>query len=290
MSSITCPRCGSPVPLHHFFDVTNKPFCARCGWNLDHAEAALAGKSTIIKFIPIGIAAFGLFAFLTASRGDMPFLFIAPALFMLIALAPVWSYYSTRKAIAAAKLTMNPDLALAQPPPDPSLQILQSLPRPRRVRYRFTGSFAVAAIALVFLTAGVFVFLLVLNRVNRPRPSPIQNDFTIVFPFLFMIVFFVVLVAVPIFREKRNRPLLRDGEIAFARVTAQQTIRQGKASYSKIDYEFQTSSNQIFHNSVRDLTNAVFEGMTIPVFYDAADPSKNTPLCATYLTIASSPY
>jgi len=54
-----------------------------------------------------------------------------PAIFLLIALVPMVGYYSTQKAIATAKFTINPDLALAQPPLDPALQMLQSLPRPR---------------------------------------------------------------------------------------------------------------------------------------------------------------
>jgi uncharacterized protein (DUF983 family) len=290
MRTVTCPRCGSPVPLRRFFSMTNKPFCARCGWNLDRAELALASKSTIVKFIPIGIAAVAFFIFFTASRADMPFIFIVPALFLLIALTPVWSYYSTRKAIAGAKLTADSSLALAQLPLDPSLQMLQSLPRPRRVRFRFAGGIAVAAIGVVFMIAGVLIAFLALSRVNRPHHPQNQNGFAMLILFLVMFVVFVVIIIIPLFREKRNLPLLRDGELAFGRVTAQQTIRQGKASYSKIDYEFQTSSGQLVQNSTKDLTNAVFEGMTIPVFYDPVNPAKNITPCATYLRIPSNPF
>jgi hypothetical protein len=168
--------------------------------------------------------------------------------------------------------------------------MLQSLPRPRRVRFRFPGSLAVVAIAVVFMLAGVLIYVLTSSRVNRPHHPTNQNDLTILFPFLFMLVFFVILVVVPIFREKRNLPLLRDGELAFARVTAQQTIQQGKSSYSRIDYEFKTSGGQLVQNSVKDLTNSVFESMTIPVFYDPLDPFKNTTPCATYFRISSNPF
>jgi uncharacterized protein (DUF983 family) len=98
MSSITCPRCGSPVLLHRFFNVAGKPFCTRCGWNLDRTEAALAGKSTVVKLLPVGVVAVGLFGVIVATRANSPVIFIVPALFVLVALIPVCSYHSVRKA------------------------------------------------------------------------------------------------------------------------------------------------------------------------------------------------
>jgi hypothetical protein len=92
-----------------------------------------------------------------------------------------------------------------------------------------------------------------------------------------------IVLAVPYLQEKRNIPLLRDGELAFARIVAQQTVSQGKTSYSRIDYEFNTNTGQQIRGSCRDLTRSVFEDMTIPIFYDPLDSSKNVPLCATYL-------
>ena len=290
MRTITCPRCGSPVPLRRFFSVANKPFCARCGWNLDRAETALAGKSNTLIFLPFAIAALAIFAAFSSAKVHSPFVFFLPLIFGLVVLLPVWSYFSTRKAIAAAKLSANPSLALAQPPLDPSLQMLQSLPRPRRVRFRFAGSLAVAAIALVFMIAGVLIAIFASSRVNRPHHPPHENSFAMLIPLFFMVLVFVIIIVIPLFREKRNLPLLRDGELAFGRVTAQQTIQQGKASYSKIEYEFQTNTGQSLRNSVKDLTNAVFEGMTIPVFYDPLNPAKNITPCATYLQIPSNPF
>lgn len=289
MSSITCPRCGSPVVLRRFFNLANKPFCTRCGWNMDRAEAALASKGTALKLIPIAIAGLGFFAFFAATRAHSPFTYIFPAIVLLVGLAPLWSYYSNQKAIAAAKFTVNPGLAQAQPPLDPSLQMLQSLPRPRRVRFRFGGSLFLGSIVVVaFLTGLIYAFTLL--RVNARHLPTNRNDFAVLLPFLFMLVIFVIIAVVPLVREKRNLPLLRDGELVFARITAQQTVQQGKSSYSRIDYEFKTNTGQLVQNSVKDLTNSVFEDMTVPVFYDPADPSKNIPSCATYLAIAGFPY
>ena len=287
MNSIACPRCGSPVPLRRFFNLANKPFCPRCGWNLDRAEAALTGKSNFVKLIPLGAAALGLFAFFTATRANSPFILIVPALVAAVALTPLWSYYSTRKAIAAAKSTVIPGLALAQMPLDPSFQMLQFLPRPRRVRFHFQGSLGAVAIVVVAIVAFTAFFLAGAQAQRRSLHGN-KDSFTMLLPLVFMLFVFVILIAVPLFREKRNLPLLRDGELAFARVVTQQTVQKGKTSYSQIDYEFQTSTGQSTRNSGRDFTGAVFEDMTIPVFYDPLDPSKNIAYCSTYLKIADS--
>lgn len=285
MSIIMCPRCGSQVPLRRFFNPANKPFCARCGWNLSAAETALDAKSRIMKLIPLFMAGVVVFVVFTGSRANSPFIFIVPVLFALLALAPLWNYYSTRKAIAAAKSTANPSLAQAQPPLDSALQMIQSVPRPRRVRFRFQGSSA--AVLVVF---GAFAILngILFVAISRYPFSPRGVGLAPLFPLLFVFLVIVVVLVVPYVREKRNLPLLRDGEVAFGRVVAQQTVQQGKASYSRIDYEFQTNTGQVVRNSCRDLNRAVFEDMTIPVFYDSLDPAKNIAACATYLKIVDS--
>jgi uncharacterized protein (DUF983 family) len=287
MSSLNCPRCGAPVSLRRFMNVANKPFCARCGWNLDRAETALAGKSAVVKFLPIAVAAIGLFAFFAASQAHTPAIFFAPALFALIALLPLWGYYSARKAILAAKSTVNPGLASGQPLLDPSLQMLQSLPRPRRVRFRFQG----ALVGVVFLAATGLAFMAFILASSSRRNVPVSgHNFGFLLPLLFISSVFVLLVVIPFLREKRNLPLLRDGELALGRVVSQQTVQQGKASYSRIDYEFQTNTGQLIRNSSRDVTGTAFEDMTIPVFYDPLNPSKNITPCATYLKIAENPF
>lgn len=289
MKSITCPRCGSPVLLRRLFNVASKPFCTRCGWNLDRAEATLAGKSAVVKLLPIAMVGIGLFGALVAKRANSPVIFIAPALFALVAVIPLWSYYSARKAVAAAKTTATASLALAQPPIDIALQMLPSLPRPRRVGFRFQGNLAAGTVALVIAMLLAFGTFALTARKGPAVPGPASTA-PVLLPLLFMLTFVVVVIAIPFLRDRRNVPLLRDGELAFGKVTSQQTIQQGKASYSRIEYEFQTNTGQLIRNKCRDLTGAVFEDMSIPVFYDALDSSKNITPCATYLKIAESPF
>lgn len=285
MSTITCPRCGSPIQQRRFLNIASKPFCSRCGWNLQRAEAALATKGTVVMLLPIGVLAVLLFAVFSISKTRAPaFIFILLVFFVLIALGPLWSYYSTHKAIAAAKYTVNPDLAQAQPPLDPSLQMLQTLPRPRRVRFSFRGSSAAVAVMLASILVFIGVILATANARHVPND---RGGFAMFLPMVFLLTVFAAIIAIPLFRAKRDLPLLRDGELAFARVIAQQTVQQGKSSYSRIDYEFKTTSGETICNSCRDLTGSVFEDMTIAVFYDPLNPSKNIATCATYLKVVS---
>lgn len=286
MRTITCPRCGSTITLRTSFNLTGKPFCVRCGWNLQKAEAALAGKSALIKFLPLGVAAIVLVFIFISAQAHTPAVFFIPAVFLLVIFFPLIGYYSAQKAIAAAKFAVNPDLALSQPPLDPQLQILQSIPRPRRVKFRLAGNFA--PVVIVFAAIGLLSAIVFVTVSRAPLHSN-RDFFAPFFPLLFVMFVFAAAFLIPFFRDKRNLPLLRDGELAFARVTSQRTVQQGKASYSSIDYEFKISSGLQIRGTARDLTNSVFEDMTIPVFYDPLNPDKNITPCATYLKVSTDP-
>ncbi len=283
MANLTCPRCGWQVPLRRFWNPGYKPFCARCGWNLERAEAACNANRAVMKFLPLVIAAIGLFAAFAATRAHSRVIFIFPALFLLIGLAPLWNYSATRKALAAVKNTVNPGLAPSQPPLDPSLQMLQSLPRPREVRFRLQGG---SPIIIVFGLVAIVSAMAFAAMSSHPHSNR-SPDFAFAFPLLFILLILGTVLIVPYLQEKRNRPLVSDGEVTVARVTAQRTIQQGKASYSRIDYEFKTVSGQVVRNSCRDLTGLVFEDMTVPVFYDPLDPSKNVAACASHLRVVN---
>ncbi len=140
--------------------------------------------------------------------------------------------------------------------------------------------------AMIFgfaILAGVMFFSM--GRVGAPaRPvnAPPTPYFVFIGPIIF-VVFIVGIVIIPaVLKEKRNRPLFQDGEVAAAHVVAQRMVMQGKSSYSQIEYEFSAGDGQTIRNSERDLSNKVFEDMLIPVFYDPSNPSRCAALCASY--------
>ncbi|HKM82205.1 MAG TPA: hypothetical protein VJY15_14740 [Candidatus Acidoferrum sp.] len=286
MSNITCPLCGSPIKQRGFFG-QGKPFCVQCGWNLERAESSLKEKSRASQFmlVAFGVMAIALgWVFVSAGRGKSPVTALPIlAIFALAGALPFWSYLSTKRAIALARATPFVKGVQAQPIPDAFLQRIQSLPRPRRVRFRFPGT---RAGIVVFAFAILFGILsLATARSGAPagrrdaRPLP-PVIFVAPIAFVGLIVGIVIIPAV--LKEKRNRPLFQDGEVAAARVLAQRTVAQGKSSYSQIDYEFRASDGQTIRNSERDLSQKIFEDMLIPVFYDPVNPSRCAALCASY--------
>jgi hypothetical protein len=281
---ITCPHCGAQVPQRMNF----KPFCMRCGWNLHRAELALAGKVSATKMLPIGIAVLLLLASFAMMRPASMAFFLIPLIFLSVLAIPAYSYFSTRKAIETARSTMIPSSALAQPPPDAALQQLQVLPRPRRVQFKIPKAIlTVVALSALLMLGGLYLIAHPMQNVNaRGKVKTSGNPSGI----LVVPVVFAVLVVIPYFRDKKKAVLMRDGELALAKVTYQENMSQGKSSYSRIGYEFKTISGQLIQDQAKDLTWTVYEDMTIPVFYDAQNPSNNVTPCSTYLKIVTNPF
>jgi uncharacterized protein (DUF983 family) len=291
MKTITCPRCGAPVTIYRAFRPTVKPFCSRCGWNLERAKIVAAGSSPVAKFVPVFIIAIAaLIGFSAVSRSASPVAWILPLLIGAVALIPLWMTFSNRKDVEAAMSSVNPSLALAQPPLDPALQQLQAMPRPRRVRFRVPGALiTVLALAVILGFGGLYIATQAKpSRLSRGTPNvQVHSNLSGI---LVVPIVFVVLLVVPYFRDKRNLPLMRDGELALGKVTYQENIQAGKSSYSRIGYEFKTSSGQLIQDQAKDLTYAIYEDMIIPVFYDATNPARNVTPCATYLQISTNPF
>ncbi len=157
------------------------------------------------------------------------------------------------------------------------------MPRPRRVRFGFPGA-PVAAVVIGFAMLGGALFF-AMGRVGPPagpRDAAPFPYFALFGPIGFVVLIMGIVIVPALMKEKRNRPLFQDGEVAAAGVLAQRTIMQGKTSYSQIDYEFRTADGQTIRNTERDLSGKVFENMLIPVFYDLVNPSRCAALCASY--------
>jgi uncharacterized protein (DUF983 family) len=284
MKTITCPKCGAPAPIYGAFR-SIKPFCGRCGWNLQRAEADAASQSTAATIVPLVIAAVAIIASFSIGWVNSPWFFLIALIFAVVMLLPFFQFVSARKALNTASTTANPNLALAQPPLDPYLQQLQIAARPRRVRFRFPMATVIMLLFIVLVGFLAYYF-----PQHATRPSRNAHGLTITSPFFVALVFLIILAVVPFVRDRRRLPLMRDGELALGKVTYQENMSQGKSSYSRIGYEFKTSSGQLIQDQAKDLTFSVYEDMTIPVFYDAANPSKNVTPCTTYLRVSTEPY
>ncbi len=85
----------------------------------------------------------------------------------------------------------------------------------------------------------------------------------------------------------KERRLVATGRVALARVTDLRTKVYGgtnRAYYlsaNYVTYEFEYAQGKIFHWIGQDPTNFLAEGMTVPVFYDPANPANQIVACGS---------
>ena len=79
----------------------------------------------------------------------------------------------------------------------------------------------------------------------------------------------------------RQRWLLAEGELVMARVTKQWSARNGYG----IRYEFMAPDGETFSRMSADSARQLQVGMSVPVFYDPAEPKKQVALCAAFYEV-----
>ncbi len=153
--------------------------------------------------------------------------------------------------------------------------------KPRRVRIKaFTqitlGAFPIAAIILMYF--GVVEIL------NRGQPGPhLSPIMVVVFNFLFPAILLVV-SGMTFCTARRDRDLMREGELALGVVTHQKLVevrggRGGRRTKSRVRYRFKDASGQLYQGTGTDYSRRLRVEMTVPVFYDPKDPERNVAIC-----------
>lgn len=104
-------------------------------------------------------------------------------------------------------------------------------------------------------------------------------------PLFTVLTILVGVMAITFRKEAKKLALLRDGDVASARVITQEVIARGKHSYNQITYEFQVPGRPLIRKAERDHTKQIFEDVQIPVFYNSAFPDDCVVLCRTYYSL-----
>jgi hypothetical protein len=164
---------------------------------------------------------------------------------------------------------------------DPMVEQLAALPRPRVVRFTSFGR-----TVQIVLVIGWVVLTLILTWTgyqDLQHGSRKLSDlvWTLFFPLFTGFILFGFLIS-----ERRNRKLLRDGELVPGRVISQRRTG-GKHPSSVIVYNFTDRSGVVRQRESTDSSKSYFEEMIVPVFYDARDPTQSLALCETYLKIVT---
>lgn len=148
--------------------------------------------------------------------------------------------------------------------------------RPRELQMASRGKFAIAVVSLVVVG---FLFSIGAHlHVTWVRSQSFVNFRGTEWG---LTGFCALLALIPfaMWRSQvREKDLLENGEIAIGRITRQWS---GKDS-NNIEYEFKDFQGQSHKALSFDYTRKLFEGMTVPVFYDRDNPKRQIASCATY--------
>ncbi|MGH9731029.1 MAG: hypothetical protein ACRD4A_04960, partial [Candidatus Acidiferrales bacterium] len=158
---------------------------------------------------------------------------------------------------------------------------LVSLPPPRPVRLRSRGKIMLTVVLLVVFVLDGF---LIWNLYGLWYGAHSFADFR--GPQIFLACLAVLIACVPFFVRRgivRHKNLMQSGAVAMARVTGQRTLKGN----SIITYEFEDANGKTISESVPDLTRSLYEGMAVPVFYDAQNPKRQVAACASFFEIVN---
>jgi hypothetical protein len=155
------------------------------------------------------------------------------------------------------------------------------LPRPRRVHVKAIGWIILGSLppASVFMIYAGVQTIRPLHQIGAYSSTPV--------PAIFAFVFAAILIAISsatYWKVRRDRALLRGGELAIGVVTHQKWVavrggRGGTRKQSRVRYRFKDPAGELFQGTGTDYSRRLRVDMTVPVFYKLEDPEKNVSIC-----------
>ncbi|HUJ41915.1 MAG TPA: DUF3592 domain-containing protein [Candidatus Acidoferrales bacterium] len=269
-----CPKCGAKTIFAGY-----DPWCPACGWNREEAGRRLRRAT---RKVPFGylffVVTFGLFfrVWHDPRPATLLFVFVFPLVPVLALYASLlWSRSRYEAAVreSAAGVYAGRHPAESQKTPPQDYRALLEMPRPRPVRISRRGRTNLL-IAMLGVSAFDLIFAILVWQRYRAAGSlaalPLGDW-----------LWFGLTVAIATFpyltwrTMQRQKALLADGEVTLARVV-QHT--QGGSTFT-IQYEFQDSHGQTLSGLATDSSRSIYEGMTVPVFFDPQNPSLRVLSC-----------
>jgi len=270
-----------------------KTYCPQCGWNRAEAE-----KQTrlFLRLLPVLVIVFDapLIAYIFLGRAEAPqlgllaVLAIVPAILVVIVMRNKVSVEaSARRAQGVAGTPSEKSSGDSAAAPDQATARLYAslteLQRPRQVRMSRQGKMSTATIVIsVLMFAGVLIAMVLLHP-GAPRVPPAGQSS--IPPRSVVFVIPLCLMAAVVFFMRRSlvqqKWLLSMGEVALGRVTKTWTARNGNG----VRYEFTTLTGETLSRTATDATRRLIPGMSLPVFYDPAQPKKQVAICVSFYEV-----
>ena len=284
-----CPRCHGATVL-----AINTPYCPNCGWN---RELAIINARSSLVTLPIGFAMMAGFVFFMVHfwRFRNPYQIaifcVVPTVGILInyvvmkrALSKLEALPAptTRSASSAAADVMRASATDAggkssgEIEPSAQDQALLRTSRPREIQMAKGGKFSLAALAVAVALFGTILGAHLYTVWARTLSFATfeTKDWAMAGGFILLL-----LLPVGMWRSQvRECDLLENGEIAMGRILRQWNDDNG---HSSIQYEFSDSQGRKHRGIGSDCTKKLYEGMSVPVFYDRDNPQRQIAYCAT---------
>lgn len=272
MGVVYCPRCQGSVAR-----AAGQAYCPRCAWN---RLVAAHQVRTFQRLLPVLLLPFIAFALLMVARSDQWETFLVV---MIVGLLLLYFGMRSLRHSQARLDSVKPHLEPKTQPDAFSLDVdevgrqtkaLLQMPRPRPVRLTPAGRFYFGiAAALVALLEVILLWHLVPNFLESGLS---QTTWTLV---VGMALCLLILAAIPYYLS-RQKNLVMNGEIGLAKVVKQWRVRGN----SFISYELQ-SAGASRRREVVDCTHRLYQEMTVPVFYDPSQPTRQIACCAAYYEV-----
>jgi hypothetical protein len=269
-----------------------KFYCSRCGWNHEIARREL---STTIKVSVFLVTLGVIFAVVVRVRNPnegwawiaillafsaFPLFYALSALYQVRQLRNLSFHPANHKAAA---FTISEMESSSDVPPktivfkEKEFPELVALPRPRKLKMTWKGRRYVTFALVVVGLYTVYVLPATWNEFSNPHSAQGKN-WMLLAP---MAVIYGCSFA--FFRNRfRERQILANGELASGYITAQNNGRYTQS----IQYCFRLADGKLIAGQCTDASRSLYEGMTVPVFYDAENPTRSIPLDCSLTKIA----
>lgn len=281
MPTIACPQCHAPAAM-----AGGKAYCPNCHWNLDVAEAAAFKVYRRLRWM--GLLWFAIIVLFSYGEDNI-LVKVVPPVILLALYAFMWrklgSDVRRLEAIRAGVAEPPQDIAAAAAQQaaasmeseiaEREEHVLAGLPTPRDVRMKKRSKIGFAVVFILFGALAIFMAGLLFTSGKGDNGNPVTPGFTVFM--LGLVAFSLILPWVIVGSTLSQKKLMMNGQFALARVTAQWTMRNTNG----ISYTFKDVTGAVFNCRGSDPTRAVFEGMSVPVFYNPENPRKQIAECAS---------
>jgi hypothetical protein len=271
-----CPRCQGVAA-----SAAGQAYCPRCGWNRHVAALQIRSLQRLLPFLLLPVLAYGLLLVARAEDWE-PFLYVL-LLGVGFCVLGVWSLGRSLERLEKMQ-PLDPEqlkqARLADPEQEEEARsrAMLEVGRPRPVRLLSVGRFYFGVLTAIALVVEV---ILLRYLVGMYGETGSVAEFTAWdwIAVAGVVAVLAILIAVPL-RLRRQKQLLERGEVALGRVTRQWKMRGN----SWIQYEVNLGGATMKKSSL-DASHRLYAGMKVPVFYDAANLSRQVPCCAAYYEV-----